>query len=81
MAIHHRWPAVPVLLLLGLFATGDAGDGDAGSSMHGPGEPCLNGLGGVYLLVEPGMLIIDIEQISRFAAIFQSNVENPRCLS
>ncbi len=28
--------------------------------MHGPGEPCLGGLGGVYLLAEPGLLIIDV---------------------
>ncbi len=60
MSIPHRWPAVPGLLLAILFATGEGRYGDAGAAMHGPGEPCLGGLGGVYLLAEPGLLIIDV---------------------
>jgi len=60
MAIHHRWPAVPGLLLSVLFAIGDGRYGDAASPMHGPGEPCLGGLGGIYILAEPGEMIIDV---------------------
>ncbi len=60
MAIHLRWPAVLGLLLLASFATADGRCADAGPAMHGPGEACLGGVGGVYLLAEPGELTIDV---------------------
>ena len=60
MAIHHRWPAVLGLLLLASFATADGRCANAEPAMHSPGEACLGGLGGVYLLAEPGELTIDV---------------------
>jgi len=60
MAIHLRWPAVLGLLLLASFATADGRGADAEPALHGPGEACLGGVGGVYLLAEPGELTIDV---------------------
>ena len=60
MATRFRWLVLPGLLLSVLFATADGRCGDAQTTLQGPGEACLGGLGGVYLLAEPGELTIDV---------------------
>lgn len=37
-----------------------ASDASSQPAMHGPAEPCLGGVGGVYLLAEPGELTIEV---------------------
>ena len=48
------------LTLLAALEAVQAGAADAVPARHGPGEACLGGLGGVYLLAEPGELTIEV---------------------
>lgn len=59
MTRHCGW-SVFGLLLYTAIGTGRTWGADAGAAMHGTGEACLGGLGGVYLLAEPGELTIDV---------------------
>jgi len=60
MMIRRLWPAVLGLSLSVLTPAAGDGRGQAGASLTGPGEPCLGGLGGVYFLAEPGVLLVDV---------------------
>ena len=53
--------AVALSLLTWIGTVQAAGaDPDSAFSQHGPGTACLGGVGGVYLLAEPGELTIDV---------------------
>ena len=63
------WRSIIVGRRFGIAAVGfvHAADGRGGcrSALHGPGKACLGGVGGVYLLAEPGELTIDVYKRDR----------------
>lgn len=60
MRLRRRWLIVSWVLFSAALASAQTVSSPAGAGMTGPGEPCFGGLGGVYLLAEPGIVFIDI---------------------
>jgi len=58
-----RYPVRPIAFCVALavaWPMAFASDASSQPAMHGPAEPCLGGVGGVYLLAEPGELTIEV---------------------
>jgi len=65
MTRHPLWSAILWAGLVIAFSTAEGSDSLSQTLAHGPAEPCLGGVGGVYLLAEPGELTIEVYKRDR----------------
>jgi len=65
MTRHSIWQAVSWAALAIAFFAAKVCAADSQPVIHGPAEACLGGVGGVYLLAEPGELTLDVYKRDR----------------
>lgn len=65
MTRHPLWSTILWAVLAITFSTAEGWNAHSQPLPHGPAEPCLGGVGGVYLLAEPGELKIEVYKRDR----------------